>query len=273
MNLEKMIDAYIASKSGSWSKSTLNSEKYRLRGVQVSQLTDGAALYEYLSKERGLKPYPLRTMFIRVGDFVEFLMSAGHLPRGENKVKEFFKTNAQLFKHAYSKKEVAMTFEEAAKKLNAMEDENLRSKALQLLYTGMRYTESLSLLNGSVEGKGGWHREVPMAATTPTKYDQSYSTLYRALKKIGLSAHMLRKLCATKLVELGATEADLMKIMGWRNSQMASLYVQAGRTKSLTQKMTAHLNRKELDDEKQVSGEIRETKSGRPAASRKPDDR
>lgn len=257
LDLAKEIERYIDSKKSAWSPSTLNSEKYRLRGVTQEQLADPAALFAYLKDERKLKAYPLKTAFIRAGELVDFLMSEGKIPQGVNAVKLYMRENANAFKHAYAKKAVDVTFEEAAERINKMENEELRKKALQLLYTGMRYAESLTLNSeNQVVGKGGWHREVPMAKDVPADgYEASYTTLYRHLKKLGLTPHMLRKLCATKLVELGAQEADLMKIMGWRSSQMASIYVQAKRERSLMTEL-----KKELTNGKQVSGKVSKNK-------------
>ncbi len=252
-NLEDLYKQYLESRKESWSESTLRSEASRLRGVTEHHLQNPEELYKFLLETRKLKPYSLRTVFIRAGEFVDFLISHNEFA-GQNKVKRFMDDKAKLFKYAYKKKEVGITFDEAAKRIKSIKNPGVRQKAKQLLYTGMRYTESTTLNEDSqVVGKGGWHRDVPMAKAIPIdQFNKSYATLYRELKKLGLTPHMLRKLCATKLVEAGAQEADLMKSMGWRTSQMASLYVQAQRQKQLEDTLTAHLKKEDEEDGEQV---------------------
>lgn len=245
--MNELIEAYIESKKESWSPSTMKSEGYRLRGITKEHLTDPAALYSYLKDERKLKPYPLKTAFVRVGELVDFAMQTGVLPEGRNLVKAYMSEHANKFKQAYRPKSVGITFEEAAARINKIEDQGIREKALELLFTGMRVSESKTVTDdGIVEGKGGWHREVPLAKEMRARdFNRHRSTLYRHLKKIGLTPHMLRKLFATKLVEEGAREADLMKLMGWRSSAMAAVYVQAQREKELNEAIRRLVPKKE----------------------------
>jgi integrase len=268
-----IIERYLASKAGSWSAATLKSERSRLTGVTLELLQDPAALYTFLKDERELAPYSLRTAFIRAGEVVEFAMSQGDLKSGENKVKRFMEERAKLFKHVYQKKHVEVTFEEAAQRIAKMENESSRARALELLFTGMRWAESESFEDGKVVAKGGATRSVALSANVNhVEYEANYTTFYRHLKKVGLTPHMLRKLCATKVVERGADVADLMKMFGWTNSNTAMIYVQAQKEKELVAAM-AKLLPKESKNGKQVSSKVPKTRKGSAPPSRKPNAR
>ncbi len=242
MNLAKLIEAYVKSKSGRWSEKTVKMEQYRLKDIKEEHLKSGQVLYDYLVNDRKLKPYTVKNLFTRVADLVEFAIRKGVLPVADgNSVRSFIEEHANKFKNVYVPKTVAISFDEAMQRIEQIKDEDSRDKAYELLFTGMRVSESLTL-DGEhkVETKGGGHRDVPLArGQEAVEYTKNRTTLYRHLKKVGLTPHMLRKLCATQLVEDGAQEADLMKAMGWRSSQMASIYVQARRIGDLKKKMDA----------------------------------
>ena len=237
MDMQKLVTSYLESKKDSWSESTLRSERFRMKVLTAEHLANPQALYDQLlSEER--KPYSIKTTFVRAGELAEFAIEQGLLS-GPNKVKEFIEKQARLFKRAYVPKTVDMTFEQAVELIEKLPNEHDRAKATELLFTGMRFSESLTLTeDGRVETKGGGFREVSLAKDMVHKpFTRCHSTFYKNLKKVGLTPHMLRKLCATKLASLGATEADLMKIFGWRNSQMASIYVQAQREAEFRDKL------------------------------------
>lgn len=242
MDVETLIKKYIKSKEGSWSPTTLRTEAYRLRGLKKEHLIDPETLWNYLKKERGLKPYALKTSYIRASELAEYAMRTGFLPKGANLLKEYMRDHALKFRAAYEHRPVGISFSEAAERINSL-PAGIREKAVQLLATGMRISESMSLSEeGTVVGKGGRVRVIPLASEYAAKeFDKSETTLRRALKKIGLTPHQLRKLCATELVKHGASEADLMQIMGWRTSQMAAVYVQAERQRELTEKISTKL--------------------------------
>lgn len=245
LDLQELILAYLDTQKNNWSENTLRSEKYRLRGVTLEMLMEPELLWKFF-KAKGSKPYAIKTAFIRAGEVFEYLMEKGHLPRQENPPKAFMKSEAKRFKHAYNPAKVEMTFEEACERIGKIENDVVREKAIQLLGTGMRYEESTKVgADGKVVGKGGYEREVPLAKELAVEgFDISYATVLRHLKKVGITPHMLRKLCATKHVAEGAQEADLMKLMGWRTSQMAAVYVQERRANELAEKMRQSLPKK-----------------------------
>ena len=235
--MQTLIDQYIESKRNSWSKNTLRSEGYRLRGLTTELLGNPELLWTELTGKRSLKPYAAKTLMVRASSFVEYLIDVKILT-GTNVIKSWLRINANKFKYAYKAKKVEMTFEEATKRIATITNAGLKEKAMQLLVTGMRFEESVNVRNGIVIGKGGLQREVPLAnAYQASEFDQSYTTLYRELKKLGLTPHMLRKLCATKMASLGARESDMMALFGWRSMAVASIYVQAQRGTELTQRL------------------------------------
>jgi integrase len=243
MDFNQLIESYIKSKAKAWSDSTLQSERYRLRGLTAELLTDPEKLWDYLTIERGLKPYAAKTAFIRAGELLEFAMKTGKLPKGPNVLKEWMQENARKFKSVYKRKPVGITFDEALKRIMSIEDRGIREKAFELLATGMRVNESMTLTaTGEVQAKGGGTRIVPLATEYKAEsFNKSVATLRRHLKPLGLTPHMLRKLCATKARELGADLPDLMARFGWRSAQTASIYLQAEKEAELNKKLTSIL--------------------------------
>jgi len=146
------------------------------------------------------------------------------------------KLNANLFKHAYTKEQLNVTFQEAAVLIASIENTDVREKAKRLLTGGLRYTESFTEHEGQVIGKGSKPRKIfaPEGVGSIT-FNQSYTTFRRELKKLGLKPHTLRKLFANMLVEQGAGEMDLLKAMGWESIQTAASYLQAKRDEQLKQ--------------------------------------
>jgi integrase len=226
--MNEWIDLYIESKKNSWAPSSMHTERSRLQGLTVDLLLDPAALYKYLV-DQGLKPYAVKTKFIRAGDFLEWAMLTGRVPQGRNAIKDFMKSHANLFKNAYTKKPTKVDFAEARRRINKITDPECKRKALELLKTGMRYSESNTLTEDNmIVGKGGAGREVPTAAgMKKVKFQKSYSALHYHLKKVGLTAHMLRKAHANELVRVGAKLPDLMALMGWKSIQTPASYLEA----------------------------------------------
>lgn len=226
MNYREFVDDYIQSKSLAWAPNTLRSEMYRLRGVAVHMGLGPDALYAKLTGTK--EPYTIKTIFIRVGEFYQWLMINGKVAQGENPFKSFMLTNARLFKHAFQKKDINVTYEEAVSRIAEIKDRDARSKASQLLASGQRYEESFSSQGGYIIGKGGKPRRdfTPKELKAAANYKKSYDTFRRKLKEVGLKPHTLRKLAATRLGAQGASEADLLKIFGWSNIQTASNYLQ-----------------------------------------------
>jgi integrase len=212
--MKHLIDAYLEDHESAWAYSTLKGEKSRLKAI-ADQLDKGPkALYAYLVSIK-MKPYTIKTVFIRVSS----LEAWAKLPPT---YREWMKKHRNKFKHAYQKQELEITYEEALAKIAAITHTPTRRHALALLKTGLRISESYCVLEGKVIGKGGKPRKVfgTIEVTVPK------STLQLALSKVGLKAHDLRKLCATRLAEKGATASDLMKVFGWNDFKTAHIYLQ-----------------------------------------------
>lgn len=240
--MEKLYAKYIKAHESKWSETTVRSEGFRLKGVTLTHIKEPARLYKFL-QDRGLSQYAIKTAFLRASHFSDWLVAEGHLKT--NEVKHYYNEHSKKFKHVYAKKPVNVTFADAVNRINQIDVADIREKALQLLMTGMRFGESMSLnKDGQVVGKGNIVRTVPLADQfSAAEFKKTYGALHKQLKKVGLTAHMLRKICATEHAKQGATEADLMSIFGWRTSNMAHLYVQAQRTQALTDTLVDKLKK------------------------------
>lgn len=249
----EMAKHYLDSKKGAWAESTLRSEEHRLNGLLPHLNGDAPALWKALAS---LKPYSRVTAFTRACSFYSFLIAKGHVA-GPNVYDAFREENARLFKNAYQPKALSISFEEAKRRIAEIKDEAIRNRALRLLSGGLRFTESATLQDGHVVGKGGKRRRVFCQETTGDVYTGSYQTFFRALKKVGLKPHDLRKLCATKLVEAGLKEADLMKVMGWNSIITAKSYLQPKLDDELADVFKAAIHGGNEENEAEpVSGEV-----------------
>lgn len=229
--MQWLIDLYIERKANAWSHTTLKSERARLtQSINLLEAANPAEAHEQLRKA-GRSPYTIKTAFIRFSSFYDWLCLQGHAQ--SNPFSSYMKVNANLFKHAYKKERVSLTFKEAADLIAQIEDVATREKAKRLLVAGLRYAESFTEKNGEVVGKGGKVRKVFNEGVGSVAYEKSYSTLRRALAKVGLKPHTLRKLFATQMIENGAQEADLLEVLGWSSIQTAAIYLQPKRDEQL----------------------------------------
>lgn len=215
--MREFIDQYIEAHEGAWAPTTLKSETSRLRAV--AHLVDDGP--EAVIKGTNLKPYALKTLLIRLVHFEAWLYEASLL-RGEARFAQYMKKHKNRFKHAYVKEELSVTYDAACTRIAGMVGNDTAS---QLLSSGLRISELYSIdADGYVTGKGGKRRRT--FGATITKPTCSKSSLRNALRKIGLKPHTLRKLCATRCAERGASAADLCKIFGWSDIKTAYQYLQ-----------------------------------------------
>lgn len=221
MDTKSVINKYIQSKSNAWSASSLKSEAARLHQLADVIALGPQAVYDYLFTKQS--PYTIKTTFIRLTAFYDFA-EPGH----PNPFRQFMQENARLFKGVYARREVEVDYLEARKRIGQIVDLEARQLADFILHTGCRSTEALTYKGtGEVLGKGGKVRKLITLnqAPYPVNHSLTYSKFHKALHTVGLKPHTLRKLYATKLVEGGLREADLMSIMGWTNMQTASYYL------------------------------------------------
>lgn len=231
---KQQIDLYIQSKEQAWASSTLQTERARLYKLgalfNFSPLPEPAQVYATLVKH-GYKSYSIKTSMIRLGEL--------HAP-----IKLWMKQNAQLFKNAYVPRRAPMTFQEALDAIKQLPTEQMQRFARGLLASGLRISEAFKVrADGTVVGKGGRVRQVPnneLVANTP---GCSNTHFRNALRRIGLTPHLLRKIAASRAVELGAREAELLQIFGWTNMQTASYYVQGYRADEVSKKLAMEITK------------------------------
>lgn len=226
--MSKIKEQYLLSKRDSWSYASYKSEASRLASIPDAFLpNDPAGFYEHLVKAN-YKPYSIKTLFIRASELVDF----GY-PNQSNKFKQFMRERARLFKAVYSPKRPPMDFATAVARIKAELTPELAAQALALLSSGLRISEANAVKFGAVIGKGNKSRQVynaPQVTIEPHK-------LRRALKPLGLTPHSLRKLAATRAVELGARESELLALFGWSSMQTASYYLTASGVDNISKKL------------------------------------
>jgi integrase len=217
-NMQSLINRYIASREKAWAPSTLKSEASRLSTLASHIDGNPERLWTALN---GMKPYARVTAWTRVGDFWRWASDRKLVPAG-NPYSVWREENAQVFKGAYEPKLPSLTFEQAEEKVAQIANNEDRAQARQLLEGGLRFTESLKVVDGHVKGKGAKTRKVFVRGV---KFQRSYRSLLRSLKSVGLTPHMLRKVCATTLARKGLKDAELCAVFGWSSFATAKNYI------------------------------------------------
>jgi integrase len=240
IDMEALVTKYLESRQLAWSESTKRSEGYRLRAIQDELAGhDPLRLWNYLEKTQ--KPYTRSTTWTRVCDFYDWAISRGHLDELKvNPFKVFREENARLFKNVYTKNIPTLTYDEALHKISYIKDTAVRTQALRLLTGGLRYTESNTLKDGFVVGKGGKRRRVYAQGPEGHIENLSYQTFAIKLKaETGLKPHDLRKIFLNEVVNKGGNEFDLVELAGWSSISTASSYIKANsdRARSLVEKI------------------------------------
>jgi integrase len=222
-NVKTLIEQYLTDKQDAWAESTLASERHRLNSVAEVLDGDPDKLWKSI---KGLAPYTRVTVWTRVTHFWGWAIEYGHVP-GPNRYKQWKDKHGRQFRNAYTPKLPEITFAEAQARIQGLADSGVRRKALELLYGGLRYTESLTYdaQSKSVIGKGSKPRRVYVPPVEGEVYKGTYRTFLRRLSEVGLKPHTLRKLAATQLARHGVEQFDLCKVMGWVDPKTAMIYV------------------------------------------------
>lgn len=229
--LESYIEAYLLSRETAWADSTKASERHRLRSVAALVATGSPEiLWSGISH---LAPYSRLTCFIRVVCFIDWVIGKGFLS-GPNQFQAWKEENARVFKHCYRPRKPGLTFQKAQGRIQGIQDSEVRLVATEILNHGLRASEPGNInLSGEIIGKGGKAR--PYFSNNsrlehgPTGV--SYQRLRRALAKVGLKPHDLRKIFLTRLVDMGANQYELCEIAGWNNINTASSYIKVNRNR------------------------------------------
>jgi hypothetical protein len=227
--LQSQIEQYLESKRLAWSPSTQRSEAARLNAWATHLDGNPSTLWAEMER-REMGRYSRVTTWTRIVQLVDWLRAPSR-PLSActvNPYKAWRAENARLFKNAYVRRKPEVTFEEAERLLKTL-PADVQRRGLEILGSGMRYTEAASHEDGHVVGKGGLVREVFVPRVDGPEYRRAYTTFVRHLRSVGLKPHDLRKLALTRLVELGANEFELCEIAGWTSLAPARSYIKVKR--------------------------------------------
>lgn len=241
-----VVEAYLEVSSKGWAINTQIVEAARIRTL-IPMLEkfglDPESLYLELIKQ-GLAAYTIKAKFIRLKRLADFCKTVG-LYEGLNPFETFMKYTApNKFKKAnvYKPKAVQYNYDEVKTLiLETFEDEtSIKDSLLFLLNTGLRISELYKLeksVDGKyfVVGKGGKIR--PVLFSPPQQGIIARNKLVKALVKLKLTPHQVRKLTATKLANSGILAHELQEIMGWSSITTAQIYLQQTSTNELHNKV------------------------------------
>lgn len=212
------IEQYLTEMKSAWSPSTHRSESSRLRRVSLliqGQNTPGAAWGILLSH---YNPYAASTAFTRWLEYKRW--------RSDKDVGEWEKYRKKhKFGRRYQRHLPQLSFAEAKECLAKLSPET-RRKALELLYTGLRYSEYEKVEGQEVVGKGNKRRVLVGKVSGVKVKDKEFR---KELKRVGLKPHDLRKIFATELARKGMSVFDLCAVMGWSGLNTAQSYVSAAK--------------------------------------------
>lgn len=227
--MKQHIDSYIASKKHSWADSTLRSERHRLNGIAASLDGNPQTLWSVLAPQT---PYGRVTTWVRVCAFWDFYLTAkGDASETSNPYREFQRSHARFFKNTYDRNPQPVEHLECRRRIAAIKDASSRTLAEFIFKNGLRYTESGTLSDGQVTGKGNKKRLIFSRTASGASYPYTYQTFLRHLDYVGLKPHDLRKAFASRLVEEGANPFELMELMGWNDLRPALSYVNSRKEK------------------------------------------
>ncbi len=226
--MKDLYAEYIKDKAPTWSASSVRSESSRLNGRH--ELIDGnaARLWDSL---KDLQPYARATYWTRVAAFYDWLIENGKRT-SPNPYTVFRKRNTQCFRNAYVKRPCQVSMTDIKALLDKIPDkyEDIRNKCKQLLAGGLRRTESYTLADGYVTGKGGKVRRAYVPEILgPMAEPSRYSTMLKVLKKYcGITPHKLRSIKLTTMARKPEIKSrDLQEFAGWSSISTAESYVNA----------------------------------------------
>lgn len=219
-----LYSKYIQDKALVWTEASVRSERVRLNRVMSCIDGDAPRLWGTLDDYGA---YSRVTLWNRVVAFYDWGIEEGHL-QAPNPYAVFRKKNKRRFTNVYERRPPEVTFEEARRRILTIGDTEIRNKCLQLLSGGLRWTESFTLADGYVLGKGNKSRRVyAVTPEGPVAGIGRYLAVLRALKKVGLKPHKLRGIFLSELVRRGVNPFELKKVAGWSSLQTAESYIAA----------------------------------------------
>lgn len=225
--MKEKYQEYCQSKKNVWSSASFRSESMRLN--KLLHLIDGDApkLWEAMADYH---PNARATYWMRVSAFWNWRIENGQLTE-PNPYKVFREKNPRLFRGVYKKDPCTIPFDELMVRISKEPNVAIRNKMIQVLESGMRWTESTTFdkEKGEVVGKGGLVRKIYVPEIDgPIAGPEMYSSVLRACKRIGIKGpHKLRSARLTDMAESGANMFDLMKFAGWKSPAVAQSYIEA----------------------------------------------
>lgn len=240
----KAIEKYINS-NPLWSQATKKSERSRLRSVQKFVNGQPQELLEHLKGE-GANRHTMQKVYYRLAAFVDYLISKGEYDGDRaNVFRAYLIAHPRLFRDAYKRRPASISLPEAQRRIAQIPCGTARRKALQILYSGMRWGESQTYKAGECIGKTGRRTVVVPNELENVSYNQSYDTFYNHLKKVALKPHDLRKIFLSHLaIEKGIDPFTLQAIAGWKSLSTATSYIAChdDRVLHVVQKLHKELN-------------------------------
>lgn len=229
--MKEIYEKYIEAKRGAWSEASIRSESIRLNKVMDQLDGDGQKLW--LALGAIYSKHTRVTVYNRVCAFFDWAIKKGHIV-GPNPYALWREESPRCFQGFYVRRPPGMTFIDAKTRIETLKDPEMRAKCLQLLTSGMRWSESYTLTPDSyVTGKGGKLRRVyPMSGLGPMAAQDRYRAVLRQLKKLGIKGpHRLRGIFLTECVRRKVDTFDLKEIAGWSSLATAESYIQANQEK------------------------------------------
>lgn len=230
------IEEYLVDHTNAWSKTTHRDRTSLFKALldRVGKQTKPKDILQTLNSH--YKPYSVQTIWMIMSHYYGWLIDTNK-KRGENVFTKYRRRNAMLFKNKYTRKPVAVDFDEAARRIQHLEDGDVVRAAERMLRSGLRISELNTIQDGVVIGKGGRSRRY--FGSDESNIDRSNSTIRAKLAEVGLKPHDLRKLFATKLAQGGFRPEDLMEVMGHSSYQTTLIYTQPQKDEALKKEISA----------------------------------
>lgn len=224
MDLQLMLDKYLQDNKDRLAKVTLKNRELRLRKAIKSielAVEEPSSFFELVKDD--YKAYTLKTLMLEISNWYKWAVREGY--RSENLWSKEVAKRAQYFKNSYQPKEIGLTYDEMVSRINKIPDNKIKEAARELLGSGLRAQEIRAINAGQTTGKGG---KVRKFYGDQRKFEGvSIHQIRRALKKVDLTPHDLRKMFATRLARSGKfDDVTLCKIMGWSSFNTARSYLQ-----------------------------------------------
>lgn len=219
----KDLDSYLKEKELSWSPKTVKTVRATISMLLPYINGNARRLWDRLEETR--KPYSRVSAWGNVCSFWDYLQGETN---EENPYRSFRHRNNRLFKNKYVRRTEALSVTDATKLIEEkVKDPGIKRKALELLQTGMRFSESLTFKDGMITGKNDLVRAVFLPQIEGPEFTISYHTFWKTLKReTGLKPHDLRKSFLNSVVkDEKANVFELTQMAGWKNLETGRSYI------------------------------------------------